>query len=104
MINPNMVSAELVRLVSSIINSSPDASMPIFGGDGSYYNGVTSNIRYYMNDDVFYFDVNYKHINFTISFPMFNDCWKWTIDDFSKFKMLPEIYKKLDYYGYATWD
>ena len=104
LLNPHMVAREIVRLIGQLTKRSEFKLQPYSNGDYAQYCGVLCNLRIYMNDDNFWFDIWADNINFTISFPIFSNIWKLSMDDFSEKLIVPLLYKKLEYYGYATWD
>lgn len=108
LITPRMIAQEIAILVSSIINPSNVTLPNEFGNLGKWaerfwYNGITVKHDYNPNDDKYHFDVNYKHINFEIIISQGSNL-TMSIDDFAEYKLVPELYKKLDYFGFATWD
>lgn len=104
MLSPHIVMREIVRLIPPLTGRSNFKTKMCSVGDWSRYDGVLCNLRSYKNDANFYFDIHADNINFTISFPMFSDIWKLSLDDFAEQLIVPLLYKKLDSYGYATWD
>ncbi len=103
-LNPQMIAREAVRLIPHLTGRYNTIAKAFIENEGCRYDGVICNIRCYMNDANFYFDIYFDNINFTISFPMFDDIWELSIDDFAEHKLIPELYAKLDQFGYATWD
>ncbi len=104
-LSPTIVAREIVMLISHLTGRYNIKTKSYHRtGDSVSYDGAICNIRDYKNDANFYFDIYFGDISFTLSFPMFDNIWQLSIDDFAEYKLIPELYKKLDYYGYATWD
>lgn len=109
---PEMIAREITRLVSHMTNhfyeNSISSNLPSFIGPNYNivrYRGVNCDSRYEVKDDKIYFDIwAGANLRFDISFPSSSVIWTISLDDFAEKLLIPKLYKKLEHYGYATWD
>jgi len=106
LLTPHMIAREIACIISNITNAQNNNLHNLIrsGIIGNVcYNGIVININKYDNDEDFYFDINYKHIKFTITIPANRDLLM-CLDDFANRKLVSILYNKLEAFGYATWD